>query len=77
MFGEYIQASDLNLSEYKCTKNDIFELQASTNTQFSKQERASIKRFDVRHNTKVYTAFYFEKYIFIQKFQDLCNILKA
>ena len=42
MFGEYSRVPDLN---------DTFELRASTNAQFSKQEQASIERFDVRHNT--------------------------
>ena len=38
-------------SEHEHTKNDTFELRASTNAHFSERERASIERFDVRHNT--------------------------
>ena len=38
-------------SEHERTKNGIFELRASTNTHFSERERASIERFDARHNT--------------------------
>ena len=38
-------------SEHERTKNETFELRASTNAQFSERERASIERFDVRHNT--------------------------
>ena len=38
-------------SEHERTKNDNFELRASTNAHFSERERASIERFEVRHNT--------------------------
>ena len=35
-------------------KNDNFELRASTNAHFSERERASIERFEVRHNTNYF-----------------------
>ena len=75
MFGEYFQVSGSDSN-----KNDIFELRASTNAHFSEQERASIERFDVRHNTRNhwgYTTIYciiqspYYKYI---KQRDLLKI---
>ena len=42
-------------SEHEHTKNDNFELRASTNAHFSERERASIERFEVRHNTTMPT----------------------
>ena len=56
MFGKYFRVfssiSEIRTSsEHERTKNDIFELRASTNVHFSERERASIKRFEVRHNT--------------------------
>ena len=41
-------------SKDESTKNDNFELQASTNTHFSEREQVSIERFEVRHNTIFY-----------------------
>ena len=57
MFGKYFRVfssiSEIRTSsEHERTKNDIFELWASTNSQFSERERANIERFEVRHNTK-------------------------
>ena len=53
VFPIFLSISEIRTSsEHKRTKNGIFELRASTNTHFSERERASIERFEVRHNTK-------------------------